>query len=153
MTAEFDIYWNTYLLTLPEAERQQTYYEAASWGNSDELADTIAALIHAGVKTTTSQLAWEREHSTDPVEQIGDKSIVLDSKQTPICIVQVTDIFIKPFNQADADFVYNYGEGSRDMDFWNNNMWEYYVGECAELGLQPSRDMPMVCTVFKLIFK
>jgi len=140
-------------MTLPEGERHQTYYEAASWGNSDELADRIAALVVAGEKTTTSQLESERARSTDPVEKIGDKSIVLDSKQRPVCIIEVTDIFIRPFDQVDAEFVYQYGEGSRSMDFWNKNMWEYYEAECAALGLQATRNMPMVCQVFKVIYK
>lgn len=153
MTAEIDNFWNAYLLTLPEAERNLTYSEAESWGNSDELADTIAAAILSGAKTTTSRLEWERQKSNDPGEKIGDISIVLDGKQRPVCIVQVVDIFLKPFDQVDAAFVYNYGEGSRDMDFWNKNMWDYYVGECAEIGLQATRDMPMICTVFKVIFK
>jgi len=125
MATEIDTFWNEYLLTLPEGQRHQAYYEAASWGNSDELADRIAPLVLSGVKTTTSRLEWEHEKSNDPVEKIGDKSIVLDAKQKPICIIEVTDIFIRPFDQVDAAFVYQYGEGSRDMDFWNKNMWEY----------------------------
>jgi uncharacterized protein YhfF len=153
MATEIDSYWNKYLLTLPEGERNQTYYEADSWGNSDELADQIASLVSAGVKTTTSRLEWEREKSNDPIDKIGDKSIVLDAKQRPVCIVEVTDIFIRPFDQVDAAFIYNYGEGSRDMDFWNKNMWEYYEAECAELGLQASASMPMICQVFKVIYK
>lgn len=153
MTNEIDSYWNEYLLTLPEGERQQTYYEAESWGNSDELADVIATVIFSGAKTTTSRLEWEREKSNDPIDKIGNKSIVLDAKQRPVCIVELTDVFIKPFNQVDAAFVYNYGEGSRDMDFWNKNMWEYYVEECTEIGLQATPDMPMICQVFKVIYK
>jgi uncharacterized protein YhfF len=153
MTTEIDNYWNKYLLTLPEAERNQIYYEADSWGNSDELAEQIAIVILSGEKTTTSRLEWEREKSNDPIDKIGDKSIVLNAQQEPVCIVEVTDIFIRPFDQVDAAFVYNYGEGSRDMDFWNKNMWEYYEAECAEIGLQATPDMPMICQVFKVIYK
>ncbi len=153
MTTEIDTFWNKYLLTLPEGERHQTYHEAESWGNSAELADRIAALILSGVKTTTSSLEWERAQRNDPIEKVGDKSIILDAQQKPVCITEMTDIFITPFAQVDAAFVYNYGEGSRDMDFWNNNMWEYYVAECAELGFTASPSMPMICQVFKVIYK
>jgi uncharacterized protein YhfF len=153
MTTEIEAYWSKYLLTLPEEERHQPYYEAESWGNSAELADRIAALVLSGVKTTTSRLEWEREKSNDPTEKIGDRSIVLNARQEPICIIEVTDIFIRPFDQVNAAFVYQYGEGSRDMDFWNKDMWEYYVAECTELGLSASPDMPMICQVFKVIFK
>src|SRR5688572_7865107 len=106
MTNEIDNFWNDYLLTLPEDQRDQTYYEAGSWGNSDELADNIAQLILAGEKTTTSRLEWDREKSGDVLQKVGDKAVVLNAKQQPVCITEVTDVFIMPFNQVDADFVY-----------------------------------------------
>jgi uncharacterized protein YhfF len=152
MTNEIDNFWNSYLLTLPEDRRNQPYYEASSWGNSAELADEIARLIVSGEKTTTSRLEWDREKSGDSLQKIGDKCIVLDANQKPVCITEVADVFILPFNQVDADFVYRYGEGSRDMNFWNQNMWAYYEAECLDLGLQAAPDMPMICEVFKLIF-
>jgi uncharacterized protein YhfF len=153
MTNEIDNFWNEYLLTLPEEQRGQRYFEAASWGNSDELADRIARLILAGVKTTTSRLEWEREKMKDPIQKIGDKCVVLDAQQKPVCITEVKEVFIIPFNRVDAGFVYHYGEGSRDMDFWNNNMWAYYEAICLELGLRAALDMPIICEVFKVIFK
>lgn len=153
MTPEIDQFWNTYLLTLPEGQRDQHYDEASSWGNSDELADEIARLILSGVKTTTSRLEWDREKSQDPLQKIGDKCVVLDAHQMPVCITEVVDVFIIPFNRVDAGFVYHYGEGSRDMDFWYKNMWEYYEAECHESGWQAAPDMPMIGEVFKVIFK
>jgi uncharacterized protein YhfF len=145
-------FWNDYLSTLPDEQRTQRYSEASSWGNSDELADRIAQLISSGEKTTTSRLEWDREKANDPIPKIGDKSIVLDAQQNPVCVTEVTDVYIIAFNQVDAEFVFRYGEGSRDMNFWNKNMWEYYEAECLELGLQATPDMPMICEVFKVVF-
>ncbi|MEP7294442.1 MAG: hypothetical protein ABI835_21815, partial [Chloroflexota bacterium] len=76
MTHEIDNFWNEYLLSLPEKQQDQHYYEASSWGNSDALADRIAELILSGEKTTTSRLEWEREKMNEPLQKIGDKSIV-----------------------------------------------------------------------------
>ncbi len=150
---EIEQFWENYLLTLPLNERGQTYFEASSWGNSAELADSIAILVRSGIKTTTSSLLWAQQIEQWAIEKPGDKSIVVDSKNHPVCIIEIERIFIQPFNQVDADFVYKYGEGDRTMQFWNKNMWEYYQEECKRLGKVAERDMPMVCQVFKMIYK
>src|SRR5579871_5266257 len=106
-------FWNNYLLTLPENERNQRFVEASSWGNSPELADRIASLISAGTKTTTSSLLWSQQKLKWYLVRPGDKSIVLDSQNNPVCIVETEEVFIKPFNEVDSEFVYNYGEGDR----------------------------------------
>lgn len=152
-TNAIEEFWNAYLATLPENEREQKYFEAAAWGNSDELADTIAELIYSGVKTTTSSLLWSQQAKNWTVEKPGDKSILLDSKGLPICITETVDVFIKPFDQVDAAFVYNYGEGDRTLNFWNQNVWDYYDAECTVLGKSAARDMPMICQVFRVIYK
>src|ERR1700741_4925216 len=106
-----DQFWQAYLLKLPENERNQDYFEAASWGNSEELADRISSLIAAGVKTTTSSLLWAQQRANWMVEKPGDKSIILYSQGNPVCITETVDVFVKPFNEVSPDFVYNYGEG------------------------------------------
>jgi uncharacterized protein YhfF len=152
-TEKIDKIWNDYLLTLPENERHQTYFEAASWGNSAELADQISSLIVSGVKTTTSSLLWSQQQENWTVEKPGDKSIVLDSQGNPVCIIETTEVFVQAFNKVSADFVYHYGEGDRTMNFWNKNMWDYYAEECKGLGLMAEKQMPMIYHVFKVIYK
>ena len=152
-TDEINEFWEKYLLTLPLHERNQTYVEASSFGNSAELADRIAVLVRSGVKTTTSQLLWEQQIQHSRLDEPGDKSIVIDSQGHPVCIIEVEHVFILPFNQVDAEFVFAYGEGDRTMEFWNKNMWGYYQEECKELGKEARQDMPMICQVFKVIYK
>jgi uncharacterized protein YhfF len=152
-TNAIDEFWNRYLLTLPENERQQSYFEAASWGNTPELADRIANLISAGTKTTTSSLLWSQQKHQWTIEKPGDKSIVLDSQNHPVCIIEIEQVFIKPFDEVDPEFVYHYGEGDRTMQFWNQNMWAYYNEECQRLDKTAEKNMPMICQVFRVIYK
>lgn len=148
-----EAFWKNYLATLPESERNQTYFEATSWGNSGELADRIADLIASGIKTSTSSLLWAQEKYQWTIEKAGDKSIVLNSEKMPVCIIETLQVFIQAFNEVDSEFVYNYGEGDRTMNFWENNMWEYYQQECEELGKKAEKNMPMICQMFKMIYK
>ena len=150
---EVEEFWGNYLLTLPAGERNQNYFEASAWGNSDELADRIAELVLAGTKTTTSSLLWDQQKNGWLLEKPGDKSIVLNSKKKPICITETVEVFSKPFDEVDAEFVYNYGEGDRTMNFWNKNMWDYYEAECEGLGKRAEKNMPMICIRFRLVYK
>ena len=152
-TNNIDGFWDEYLLTLPQSQQNQKYTEASSWGNSPELADRIAELIASGVKTTTSSLLWSQQKEKWRLEEPGDKSIVLDSHKNPVCIVEIEQVYIKPFDEVDEEFVYNYGEGDRTMNFWNKNMWEYYEDECKELGKKAQKNMPMICQVFRVVYK
>jgi uncharacterized protein YhfF len=152
-TNSIQSFWREYQLTLPHSQRNQNYTEASSWGNSPELADRIAELIISGVKTTTASLLWSQQKHKWRLEEPGDKSIVLDSHKNPVCIVQIEQVYIKPFDEVDEEFVYNYGEGDRTMNFWNKNMWEYYAEECIELGKKARKDMPMICQLFRVVYK
>jgi uncharacterized protein YhfF len=151
-TKSIEAFWEDYLLTLPENERNQQYVEAESWGNSPELADQLANLIRAGTKTTTSSLLWSQQKLQWYLVKPGDKCIVLDSQNAPVCIVEIVEVVIKPFNEVDAEFIYNYGEGDRTLNFWNKNMWEYYQEACEELGMKAQPTMPMICQTFKVIY-
>jgi uncharacterized protein YhfF len=152
-TESIEKFWKDYLLTLPESERNQKYFEAPAWGNSAELADRICQSILSGIKTTTSSLLWSQKKKQWTIEKPGDKSIVLDSQQNPVCITETVEVSVKPFNQVDADFVYHYGEGDRTLNFWNKNMWEYYQEECKALGNIAEKDMPIICLAFKVIYR
>ena len=96
---------------MPQSQRNQKYAEASSWGNAPELADRIAELINSGVKTTTSSLLWSQQKHKWRLEEPRDKSTVLDSHKNPVCIVEIEQVYIKPFDDVDEEFVYNYGEG------------------------------------------
>src|SRR5688572_26391732 len=105
-TNHIEAFWEDYLLTLPDNERNQKYVEAESWGNSPELADLLASLIRAGTKTTTSSLLWSQQKLQWYLVKPGDKCIVLNSQNKPVCIVEIVEVVIKPFNEVDAEFIY-----------------------------------------------
>jgi len=147
-----EAFWSAYLHSLPEQDRNITYYEAFSFGNTPQAADTILAFVLQGRKTATSMLLWELEHKGKTPWHVGDQHIVLDGASNPRCIIQTTKLRILPFQDVDAQFAYDYGEGDQTLAWWRKEMWAYYLEECKQLGKQAHEDMPLICERFKLVY-
>src|SRR6266516_2393140 len=150
--AEIEQLWNNYVQSHPYLQ-EQGYYEAFRFGNTEQMANELAALVVRGVKTATSCLLWELEQEQRPEVQVGDYSIVTDWEHRPVCIIQTTEVNLVPFKDIDAQFAYDYGEGDRTLAWWKQEMWDYYVQECASMGRQATQEMPLVCERFQVVYK
>ena len=91
-------------------------YAAEGWGDSPEMADELGALIADGTKTATCSALWEYETEDEPLPQVGLKSVVLDGKGDPLCIVETTEVEVRPYEEVDAGFAYEEGEGDRSLE-------------------------------------
>lgn len=146
-------YWNSFVASLAhKREEIPARYQAWSFGYSAETADKLSKLVVEGVKTATASLAWAYELESEPFPEAGDYSVVLDSASRPVCIIQTTEVEVVPFNKVAAEHAYQEGEGDRSLAFWRKVHWEFFAGECEVLGRKPSKDMPVVCEKFKLVF-
>jgi uncharacterized protein YhfF len=145
-------FWNDYVRSHPSLQGLR-YYEAFRFGNTQQLADELAALVLSEVKTATSSLLWTIEQEKKPLMQAGDYSIVTDWKHRPVCIIQTTEVNIVLFKEIDAQFASDYGEGERTLAWWKQHHWDYYRQECAYLGRPATEEMPLVCERFRVVYK
>ncbi|MFO7538768.1 MAG: ASCH domain-containing protein, partial [Chloroflexota bacterium] len=58
----------------------------------------VGNLVRDGIKTTTSPLLWGLEHDAEPLPKVGDISIVVDGNGNPLCVIEYTEVEIRPFN-------------------------------------------------------
>ena len=147
-----DAFWEDYRRSQPEPAPPRDYYEAFHFGNTQAMADKLAALVAGGVKTATSALLWHYEAAGKRLMQVGDLSIVTTWDGEPVCVIETTEVRVLPFNQVDAQFAYDYGEGDRTLAWWQERLWAYYQRECAGLGRPAREDMPLVCERFRVVF-
>ena len=148
-------FWQTFLNSLQPGQHLENTEVPEAWGfgNSPKMADDLGQLVYDGVKTATASLVWEYEVEGEAIPKPGDLSIILNSKDEPICIIQTTEIRILPFNQVSPEFAYDEGEGDRSLDYWRKVHWWFFGETCKQINREPSQDMPVVCERFKLIFK
>ena len=145
--------WRTYLDSLSEPqEAESSFYEEFRIGSSAESANEGARLILQGTKTATSSLLWEYEDDKRPLPYAGSLSILLDGDDKPVCVVETTAAATKPFDEVDADFARQYGEGDRTLEGWRRLCWEDFSAQCTDMGRLPSEDMPLVCEHIRVIF-
>ncbi len=136
----------------PASAAAPRYAEAFSFG-AGELADRPLALVLAGTKTATAMPRWEREARGQPLWQVGDESIALDGSGVPRCVIATTALLVMPFDAIDAGFARDYGEGDRTLAWFQSAAWDSYSGVVAGLGRTPTRDMPMICERFRIVYR
>ncbi len=147
-------YLQKFLDTLPkDSPYHSQRVMAEGWGAGPEMADELGALIADGIKTATCSALVEWEHEEEDLIQPGELTIVLDGKDQPMCIIETTEVFIKPFNQIDEKFAYDEGEGDRSLAYWRQAHRGFFNEILPSIGASFSEDMQLVCERFRLIYK
>ncbi len=151
---QIEAYWKSYLATLPESSTiREERYVAEGWGDSPQMADELGALISAGTKAATCSALWEYEAEGEPLPEVGSKTLVLDGSGTPLCIVETTEVEVKLYDEVDAHFAYEEGEGDRSLEYWQEAQWRFFSHALPNIGREPTTDMPLVCERFRVIYK
>lgn len=149
-----EAYWQKFLSTFPEdSPYHSKSYLAEGWGDSPTMADELGALIAQGVKTGTCSALWEWDTEGNPIPEKGIITIVLDGKGEPLCIVETTEVFIRNYNEVDADFARAEGEGDLSLEYWREAHKNFFSRTLAKIGNEFSEDMPLVCERFRRIYK
>jgi uncharacterized protein YhfF len=128
-------------------------YLAEGWGDSPEMADELGALISSGTKTATCSALWEYEAEGEALPEVGTKTVVLDGKGEPLCIIETTEVEMRPFDGVDERFAYEEGEGDRSLTYWREAHWRFFSRTLPKIGKAPTLDMPLVCERFRVIYK
>ena len=148
-----DRYWEQFVQSLPStAPRPAGYVDATHFGETNEDATQIAALVLAGIKTATGSLPWVYEAEGQPQPQPGDFWVILDSDDQPVCIVETTEVEVKPYDEADERFAYDGGERDRTLASWREMYWSYICSECARISREPSSKTPLVYERFRVAY-
>jgi uncharacterized protein YhfF len=148
-----EAYWSSFLEALPaNSSVRGDRYVAEAWGDSPRLADELGALIVDGTKTATCSALWEYEAQGDPLPEVGMKTIVLDGTNDPLCIVETTEVAVRPYDEVDARFAHEEGEGDRSLEYWRDAHWRFFSRTLPDTGREPTMDMPLVCERFRVIY-
>ena len=125
-------------------------YEAWAFGAD---ADLLAELVVSGAKTATASAYPLYELEKEPLPQADEYSVILDSEENAVCVIQTTKVAVVPFNEVTAEHAFKEGEGDRSLDYWKK-VHESFFAECLrEAGLNFTPDMKVVCEEFVVVYK
>ncbi|GIK37882.1 MAG: ASCH domain-containing protein [Chloroflexota bacterium] len=147
-------YWQAYLDSLPpDSPVRAERYMVERFGDSAEMADELGSLVVQGIKTATCSSLWEWQAEGNPLPEAGLKTIVLNGWGEPWCIIETVEIMIRPFNEVDAQFAYEEGEGDRSLAYWREAHRRFFSRSLPRIGRSFDETMPLVCERFRVIYR
>jgi len=102
----------------PKAPVPPVYAHLPQWalGHTPEEADMLCNLVLDGKKTAISTALYHFED--EPAPEAGDRSVLLDGKGQPRCVIEFTEVEVASFDEIDAKFAHAEGEGDLSLKHW-----------------------------------
>src|SRR5687768_5506556 len=144
-------FWATFRELDPsinENEKYQVWY----FGNTQKMALELAELVMAGKKTATASLAAVNKIKPEQAPSLGGYSVVTDFDGKPLCVIQTTEIRHLPFDEVDAHFAADEGEGDLTLEYWRSVHQDYFEREAATFGLNFDDRSLVCCERFMFFF-
>lgn len=116
--------------------------ESFAFGDSPALADELLALVLEGKKRAT---CWAVAEGMKGAE-IGKHMVVCDGAGRPRAVLQTLELTQRRFDEVDAAFAFDEGEGDRSLAFWRAAHQGYFT----RLKLYRP-DMMLWCERFRLV--
>jgi uncharacterized protein YhfF len=130
-------------VTLPARYRDAVTF---SFGDTPELADELLALVIAGRKTATCGALRQFGSGGEQLPQVGRRDVVLDGRGRPAAVIETLGVSHRRFDEVDAAFAADEGEGDGSLETWTRNHIAYFE---RTGGFAP--DMAVVCERFRLV--
>ena len=127
-------------------------YDVWAFGDSKELADQLASLVLAGLKTATCSLKRMYDMEGFDLPKVGAYSVILDGDGLAVGIIQNIETFVFPFDEVTEDIVIAEGGGDRTVDYWTEAHKEFFKRECQSAGESFSTKMDVVFERFELVY-
>jgi uncharacterized protein YhfF len=135
-------------------------FSASALGHTRALADTLAALVVAGVKR--AQATPLRDFETDDADpgeareaglpQPGDHLVVLDGGGAPCAIVRTTHVEKRLFNQIDDAFAFEAGEGDLSLRWWLTAHRQDYAERAEAEGFAVDERLELLLEYFEMVW-
>jgi uncharacterized protein YhfF len=124
-----------------ESDTDWRSLEQFSFGDSPELADELAERVLAGTKRATCWAPGE-----GPKTHVGKQWVVLDGSAVPIAVIETIELTLRRFDEVDAAFAFEEGEGDRTLASWRRAHRNYFGRQGTF-----APDMLLYCERFRLI--
>ena len=115
--------------------------------------DELAGMARDGKKRGTAHMRLHFEHEKIRMRQPGDCWIVTTVAGEPLCVVRITNVDIKPFDQVGEVFAASEGEGDLSVEYWRGAHLDYFRRQCRQWDHEWRDDEPVVCESFDLVHR
>ncbi|WP_407428821.1 ASCH domain-containing protein [Treponema sp.] len=145
-------FWKSYLKATDQSEENAVYSRELVFEDSGFTGTSQLSLVLSGAKTAVFTPLDSIEINRESVPVAGETYIVLDSKDEPCCVIELTDVNILPFNEISWELAKRDGENENLSD-WQDKMHEFLEDEADLCGFEAREDSKIVCEIFRVIYK
>ena len=120
------------------------------------LRDRLVAAVLSGAKTTTTGLVRGYELDGEPLPEVGDRLVVVDSRDRPVATIELTDVRVVRLADVDLRHVLDEGEGDESVAQWragHEGFWhsEEVRAELGDPGFTVDDDTQVLTQRFRLV--
>lgn len=128
---------------------EDTPYEAWAFGGNP---DKLAKLALDGVKTATASAYPLYELEREPLPEVGEYSVILNSRGEAVCVIRTEAVETAPYRAVGADHARREGEGDLSLACWREIHERFFRAELAASGLTFDEEMTVVCERFRRVW-
>ncbi len=111
------------------------------FGDSPELADRLAYLVVAGVKTATCSAVANGFEAA-----LGEQQVVLSGEGRPVAVIETLSLDVLPFEKVTAAQAAQEGEGDLSYAYWREAHENYFQREGTY-----APEMDVIFETFRLV--
>ncbi|WP_371781920.1 ASCH domain-containing protein [Streptosporangium subroseum] len=93
------------------------------------LRDMLVAAVLDGRKTATTGLVADYERGDEALPEIGERSVVVDSTDRPVAVIEITSVRVVPLGEVDVAHAVDEGEGHTTIAQWRADHEEFWHGQ------------------------
>ena len=119
------------------------YAGMPAWGFAEPgpLRDELTQAALAGVKTSTTSLFAEYETGAELLPVAGERTVLLDSAERPVAILETTEVRVLRMADVDDAFAIDEGEGYLGYADWraaHERYWNQAIDDLRAFLLDPT---------------
>ncbi len=145
-------FWEDYLKKTNQNPKETVFSGELFFEDRGVTGQEQLALVLSGAKTAMFRPYESYEINLEPLPISGEVYVVLNSNDEPVCIIELTDVNVIPFNEIPWGLAQKDGENENLTD-WKDKMSEQIQEEADICGFSFTDETKIVCEVFKVIFR
>ncbi|WP_421250783.1 ASCH domain-containing protein [Aeromonas sp. 600584] len=139
-----------YLLSLP-VEARVRHVSADYFCADEHNANLCAELVAAGRKRATCSLAYWYLEKGERMPEQGDLLVVTDWSGHPKALVELVSVTLCPFDEIDAAFAAEEGEGDGSLAWWRKAHKAFFECEMKAEGGEFDEHATLVLERFRVV--
>jgi uncharacterized protein YhfF/DNA-binding CsgD family transcriptional regulator len=130
-----------------------SHYEATYFRTPPEVADSLLELMSAGVmRATASPMPIFGPEHEEPVPEVGDYAVLLDTHNRPQLIWRTTGTSVGPLSSVTDRFIWQSGDGSGERENWLAQIGGNFRRNAKQYGFEMHADIETVFETLEVVW-